>query len=217
VDSNDSEWSSPVEFLRVLYRRKGTLLAVTLAGVLIAALVSLAQPRLYRSVASLEVQGVNENFLNLRDIDPAATPNAASNDVYVKTQSEILQQDALIEQAADKLNLAERPEFQPRSGLWDRLHGAATGSAQNSGHYAADIAKKHLKIEPSRDSQIIHVSFEARDPQLAADFANTLARTFIEQSVDGRRHAAQQIQEWLGPRIQELRSKLQTSEAALDE
>ncbi len=218
VESNDSEWSSPVEFLRVLQRRKGTLLGVTLAGVLVAALVSLAQPRLYRSVASLEVQGVNENFLNLRDIDPAATPNAASNDAYVKTQSEILQQDALLEQAADKLNLAERPEFQPRSSFWERLHGAApTASAQNSGHYAADVARKHLKIEPSRDSQIIHVSFEARDPQLAADFANTLARTFIEQSVAGRRRAAQEIQEWLGPRIQELRGKLEASEAALDQ
>jgi len=34
----------------------------------------------------------------------------------------------------------------------------------------------------SRDSQIIRVAFDAHDPQLAADFANTLARTFIEQT-----------------------------------
>ena len=217
ADTADSEWSSPVEFMRVLYRRRVTLLSVTLAGVFIAALLSMAQPRLYRSVASLEVQGVNENFLNLRDIDPAATPNASSNDVYVKTQSEILQQDALIEQASDKLNLAERPEFQPHSGFWERLREASPRAAQNAAQYAADVARKHLKIEPARDSQIIRVAFDAHDPQLAADFANTLARTFIEQSVNGRRRAAQEIQEWLGPRIQELRSKLQTSEAALDE
>src|SRR5579859_3720964 len=99
----DDQWSSPVQCLTALYRRKGTVLLAGLAGVLIATLVSLAQPRLYRSVATLEIQGVNENFLNLRDIDPNAAPSATTNEVYVKTQGDILQQDSLIEQAAQKL------------------------------------------------------------------------------------------------------------------
>jgi len=212
------EWSSPVQCLAALYRRKGALLLAGLAGVLIAAFVSLVQPRLYRSVATLEIQGVNENFLNLRDIDPNAAPSAASNEVYVKTQADILQQDSLIEQAAEKMKIAQWAEFRSQSGLSDRLLGIFTPkpSHPTEGQLALEAIKKDLKIEPSRDSQIIRIAFDAHDPQFAANFANTLATTFIEQNVEGRRRAAQQIQEWLGPRIQELRRKLQDSETALD-
>ena len=215
---SDNEWSNPIQCLGALCRRKGTLLMAGLAGVLIAALVSLAQPRLYRSVATLEIQGVNENFLNLRDVDPNAAPTATSNDVYVKTQADILEQDSLIEKAAEKLKLAERAEFHPRSSLWDRLFDPLTPRPPHmtAGQLTVEMLKKNLKIEPSRDSQIIRIAFDARDPQFAAHFANTMAETFIEQNVEGRRRGAQQIQEWLGPRIQELQRKLQDSETDLD-
>jgi succinoglycan biosynthesis transport protein ExoP len=207
-----TEWSSPADCVRILYRRKWKLLLLTLAGGLLAVLVSMAQPRVYRSVASLEIQGVNENFLNLRDVDPAATPGASSVEPYVKTQAEILQQDAVIQSAVEKLKLDQRPEYQQSGSFWGRIHPLSATSEQ----YATDAVKKNLKIEPSPDSQIVRISFDARDPRIAADFVNTLALTVIDQSVDARRHAAQEINEWLRPRIQDLKSKLDSSEAALD-
>ena len=208
-----SEWSSPADCLQMLYRRKGTLLLITLSGVLIAAAIGLAQQRVYRSVASLEIQGVNENFLNLRDVDPSAAPGASSVEPYVKTQAEILQQDALIQKAVQKLRLDQRAEYRPRASFWGGLRGVSPSSGEQ---YATDIVKKNLKIEPSQDSQIVRIVFDARDPQVAADFVNTLAQTVIEQNVEARRSAAQQIHEWLGPRLQELKSKVQKSDAALD-
>lgn len=216
---DDHQWNSPAECFHTLLRRKGVIASITLAGIAVAVLVSLAEPRVYRAAATLEVQGLNENFLNLRDVDPAAAPAITTNDIYVKTQAEILRQDAVIEPVIEKLKLTERPEFQPRLTLWDRLRGVTTppDSAAGAKQYATDLAKQNLKIEPSQDSQIVRIAFEARDPQLAANFANTLAKTFIDQNVDGRRRAAQQVQEWLAPRIQELRGKLQDSENTLDQ
>lgn len=206
-----AEWSSPTDCFRILYRRKWTLLLVTLAGCLIGVLVSMAQPRTYRSVASLEIQGVNENFLNLHDVDPAATPGQSSVEPYVKTQAEILQQDAVIQRAVEKMKLDQRPEYRPSASLWHGLYRSSP-----SEQYATDAVKKSLKVEPSPDSQIVRISFDARDPQVASDFVNTLAQTVIDQSVDARRQAAREINEWLRPRIQELKSKLDNSEAALD-
>ena len=84
---------------------------------LAAALISAVQPRLYRSQASIQIQGVNENFLNLRDVFPTAAPSA-DNAVYVQTQAEMLQQDSLLELVVDKLHLQDRPEYQrPRRTL----------------------------------------------------------------------------------------------------
>jgi polysaccharide biosynthesis transport protein len=213
-----TEWSSPADSLRTLYRRKGTLLLITLSGILITALVSLVQPRLYRSVASLEVQGVNENFLNLREVDPAATLGNALSEPYVKTQAEILQQDVLIEQVIAQLKLEDRADFRPHPGFWGKLlRTAASNPSPGTLHqYAKDVVRSHLKIEPARDSQIVRITFDARDPQLAATFANTLAQVFIDQSVDKRRSAAEDIRRWLAPRIDELKSRLQNSESAVD-
>jgi len=212
--SSTEEWSSPIDCLNALYRRKGTLLLLALSGVVTAALVSLAQPRLYRSVGSLEIQGVNENFMNLRDVDAASTPGGSSVEPYVKTQAEILQQDALIQQAVERLKLDQKAEYQRPAGWWGKLNGATAASGEQ---YATEAVKKNLKIEPSRDSQIVRITFDARDPQLAADFVNALAQAAIEQNVEARRRAAQQIHEWLRPRIEELKIKLQNSEAALDD
>src|SRR5215467_16225071 len=99
-----------MECARSLYRRKAKLLWIALCGIVADALITVCQPRKYQSQASLQIQGVNENFLNLRDIYPAAAPSA-DNAVYVQTQAEMLQQDALIQQVVRRLNLEERPEY----------------------------------------------------------------------------------------------------------
>src|SRR5436190_3991961 len=49
-----------------LYRRKGILTLILLAGILGAVMVSVSQDRMYQSTASIEIQGVNENFLNFQ-------------------------------------------------------------------------------------------------------------------------------------------------------
>src|SRR5882724_2233244 len=85
------------DYARMLWRRKGTLLLMVLLGVLAAAGISLLQPHIYQSVASVEVQGLNENFLNLKDVNPNATPTSTNADSYVVTQADILQQDSLLQ------------------------------------------------------------------------------------------------------------------------
>jgi capsular exopolysaccharide synthesis family protein len=180
---------------------------ITSLAILAAALISVAQPRLYESQASLEIQGV------LRDIDPAVLPGTDSSQTYVQTQAEMLQQDALINLVVKRLGLDRRQEFQGGPRLWDIFRpGTAPGPEQR----AVEAVKKNLSIAPSRDSRIIRIACDARDPQLAADLVNTLAHTFIEQNIEARRQAAQQTYESLRLQLEDLRSKLLESEAEMD-
>ena len=117
------EWSA-IDCLRTLYSRKVTLLCAIGACSLAATLLSLAQPRLYRSEASLEIQGVNEDFLNARDIYPTVASTSDSAGTYIQTQAEALQQDALIEQVVKKLRLEEQPEFERGLSVWQRFRSA---------------------------------------------------------------------------------------------
>ncbi len=177
-----------MDCMRILLRRKTTLLWITGITALGALLITSWQPHVYQSRASIEVQSFNENFLALRDIYPTAASSFDAG-LYVQTQVELLQQDSLIEEAARKLRLGERPEFQPSAALVSKL-------------------RQHIRIVPSRNSRIIQIVCDARDAQLAADLANTLARSFIEQSVETRQRAARQTYESLREQLDELRREL---------
>jgi succinoglycan biosynthesis transport protein ExoP len=206
-----------MECLQTLYRRKATLLWIAFFGIIAATLFSIAQPRVYQSQASIQIQGINENFLNLRDIYPNAAPSA-DNAVYVQTQAEMLQQDALIQQVVRKLRLDERPEYRSAASLWDRLRPSSDsayvpGSAVRN---AVEQVKKNLQIASSRTSSMIRIVCRARDPQLAADLANTLAQTFIEQGIEARQRSAQQTFASLSRDLDELRKKALRAEAELN-
>jgi polysaccharide biosynthesis transport protein len=211
--ADGQEWGV-VEAGRTLYRNKSSLLWIIGFGVAGAMIVSAIQPRIYQSQASIQIQGINENFLSLRDIYPTAAPSV-DNAVYVQTQAEILRQDALIEQVVRKLRLQERSEFLSGSGLWSRLSARAVSFAPDT-LAAVEKVKKALRIVPSRGSSIIQIVCAERDPQLAADIANTLAQIFIEQSIAARQDAAKQTLMSLNLELEDLRKTIPKSEAWLD-
>jgi polysaccharide biosynthesis transport protein len=176
------------ECLRLLYRRKGRLVGLTCLGILAAAAVTAVQSRVYQSRASLEIQALNDTFLDLRDIYPAAAPTADAT-VYMQTQAELLQQDNLLEQVARKLNLESRPEYRGVHGLASRL-------------------RQDIRIVPVRNSRVIQIISDARSASLSADIANTLAQTFIEQNIKERQGSASQTYQSLVQELRELRGTL---------
>ena len=194
VDQARREDWSLADCLRVLWRRKAILAGITCLGVLLAALVTAAQPRVYRSRALLEIGAFNDTFLDLRDVYPASMPSADAA-VYIQTQAEMLRQDSLLEEVARKLNLEQRPEFPASRDIVARLRD--------------DIA-----VAPLRSSRIIQISCDSRNSFLAADIANTLATTFIEQGVRARQGSALQTYESLLPQLAALRRVMPATEGA---
>jgi succinoglycan biosynthesis transport protein ExoP len=214
--SDRREWNA-IDCLRTLYGRRFTILCAIGACSLAATLLSLAQPRLYRSEASLEIQGVNEDFLNARDIYPTVASTSDAAGTYIQTQAEALQQEALIEQVVQKLRLEEQPEFARGLSVWQkfgRRGGPGPGPVPNLRN-AVEIVKKNLNVVSSRSSRIIQITYDSRNPQLAADVANTLAQTFIEQGIEVKRRAAHRTQMLLSLQLGVLKNDLVRSEAEL--
>jgi polysaccharide biosynthesis transport protein len=196
------EWRL-VDCIQAVYRRKVTVVYVLAACALAAALLSLLQPRRYQSSAALEIQGVNENFLNMGNISPVAAISSGDWASYMQTQAEMLQQETLLEQVVRTLHLDSRPEFQS---------GPLT-PARN----AVVALKNHLTIVPSHGSRIIRIVCDSTDPILAANVSNTLAQVFIAANVESRQHAAQQTYEALSIQLALLGGRLQGSETRLAE
>jgi polysaccharide biosynthesis transport protein len=186
-DANLDDWNI-TDCLRILWRHKGPLLWITLIGGLTAATLTWAQPRVYQSRALVEVPILNENFLNLRTIYPAVASKIDPG-LYLQTQVELFQQDSLIKEVARKLHLEKRREYQPAPMLLGKL-------------------RDDIRIVPLRNTRIIEVVCDALDPSLAADLANTLARTFIEQSVESRQRSGRRTYESLQLELALLRQRL---------
>ncbi len=188
------DWSI-TDCMRILRRRKAVFLGIVCAAGLLAGLITYAQPRVYQARALVEVLTLNENFLGLRHVYPAVASKLDPS-LYAETQVELLQQDSLLEEVARRLRLQDRPEFQPQTTLLPKL-------------------RDDIWVVPLRNTRIIQIVCDARDSSLAADLANTLARTFIERGIEARQSAARQTYESLESQLDELGQALprQTAKA----
>ncbi len=177
------DWNG-ADCLRILKRHWLALLLATGLGFGAGAALAGLQPAIYRSRVTLEVDGLNDNFLDLHNVYPAVAP-APDAVSLLQTQAEILQQDTLLQDVARKLHIERRPEYLGKQTIAERL-------------------REDIRVEPARNTRILQIVCDAREPVLAADLCNTLAGIGIENAVAKRQHIARETYESLRPRLDEL-------------
>ncbi len=64
---------SLIEYWRILNRRKGLFLVIIALSGLTGLLLTRAQSPVYRARTLLEIESLNEDFLNIRNVSPTAT------------------------------------------------------------------------------------------------------------------------------------------------
>src|ERR1700737_1364667 len=93
------------EYLQILRRRKGTLILIVFLGLLTSLLLTLPQTPIYQARASIEIQNLNQNFLNMRNVSPTADDGASyAPGSDVSTQARILQSESLLDRGVAKLD-----------------------------------------------------------------------------------------------------------------
>ncbi|MCL4401468.1 MAG: GumC family protein [Acidobacteria bacterium] len=206
------------EYWQILRRRKGALVLAAFAGALMALLVTLPQTPVYRGETSIEVLGINENFLNMRDVNPNSTGGAAYPPEYdIQTQVRILQSRPLLETVVRKTNLAQRMASVRPPRVLSAVR-KALGSEQpplSPAEQALNMAVRDLKIRTQPNTRVIEIWYDSTDPRLAAEFANTLANEFIEYNLRERWATSQHTSDWLTRQLEALKTKLEKSEAQL--
>ena len=80
---------------------------------------------------------------------------------------------------------------------------------------AIATAAGSVKVRSSGTNRIVEVSTDSTSGQIAADFVNTLATEYIEQNLEARWESTEHTGEWLTRQLQDLKVKLEKSEAEL--
>jgi capsular exopolysaccharide synthesis family protein len=129
---------------------------------------------------------------------------------YLETQAKILQSETLALQTVKSLDLERYPEFGGGPNATAFAHnGVVTRRPSILGAFLGRLSVKHVP-----NSSLIEVTFEAEDPQLAAQIVNTHLQNFVEQNFRSKYDATIQASNWLSSELEELRIKVEKSENA---
>ena len=206
------------EYLQILRRRKGTLILIVCLGLLTSLLLTLPQTPIYQARASIEIQNLNENFLNMRNVSPTAdqgVSDAPGSDL--QTQAKILQSESLVDRVAAKLDLGKKLLPEEGSGLpaWRKALGLREGRQASTREKILTLVAKNLKISTEANTRLVEIRYDSTNPQLAADFVNTLTAEFVQQNLESHWKTTQQTGEWLTRQMEDVRVKLEKSDDQL--
>jgi polysaccharide biosynthesis transport protein len=203
-----------LDYWRVVVRHKTIVLSATVGGLLLGVLVNVAISPVYRASTTLEVLNVNQDFMNMRPTQ-SAMPGDSENVSEEETQATLLQSDTLLSRVCAKLDSNPTPPGHVSTSGWRSwLHLRERGKISAREKLLSSAAQS-LKVTNTPRTRLLGVSVDSTNPRLALDFTNMLVQEFIKQNIDARWAGTQQTGDWLNNEISDARSKLKSSEDAL--
>ena len=204
----------PAQYWKQLWRIKWAVAGFAAAGVAIGLAVAALQTPIYRTKTVLELQTLNQNYLDMKSIDPVGGND--SLETFLQTQIQLLSSTSLLTRTVQKLQESNPPALSIPQPAITRLTGGPTeGPSAPTGKMAEKIAKD-LVVKGSGLTRLVEIVTESPHPGLAADFANTLAAEYIEQNMENRWDSTKKTSEFLTRKVQELRGKLEGAEQSLN-
>jgi capsular exopolysaccharide synthesis family protein len=230
------------DYLRVLYKRRWVAIPMFLVILVIGVINTYRTTPVYEAHAQILIEkdtprvgGFNELF---------AQQDGWYNDEFYQTQYRILQSRSLARKAVIGMKLGLHPAYKrmietPPPMTLTGAAGAAYSAAKKaivgeaphaerrevqeprvSGETAQEAALVDsflgaLTVVPIRNSRLVELRFTSTEPQLAADMANALSKTYIEQNLEFKFNSSKEATDWLSSQMAEQRKKVEDSELQL--
>jgi len=215
-----------VRYWRAISRNKWRILALTVLVGLIATLYAYSLPPVYRATATVIVEGSRSKTVSQEELYISYT--GSTRDYYL-TQFEIIRSREFAERLVRVMGLAKHPEFDPSKapkpwyarllpsfGSSVPVAPASVPDADAEDRVIAAVMAR-TSLQPVRNTQLVKVSFDAGDPELAARVPNTLAVIYIVADLESRTEATQRTTQFLAKQSEDLKAKLVESERALQQ
>ncbi len=168
-EAKDRRPDSLRDFVTVLFKRKRIILSMFLSLVITVTLVSFLMPPIYKSSSKIliERESVSEQALLFR----LYLPLRSENYDWIKTEIDIITSYPVAARVVEELGL-------------DKIEQKETelSKEEEKEQFMETVEKfqKTLKVENAGKSNVIEVSYEAKDPALAASTVNRVIKTYLE-------------------------------------
>jgi capsular exopolysaccharide synthesis family protein len=223
-----------LDYARVLYKRRWTAVLGFIVAFGTFFTYSSSSTPMYTARVQLLIENNNPNVIKF---DEVYEPNKMTNDYY-QTQYRLLQSRLVARRTIEAEKLWSHPALSGGPAratptyadrirgwlpqvplLWPGSEAAEQHEAGEDSDQAAivDAFLGSMTVTPVRNSRLVDVSFQSRDPQLASQAANAIAKNYIELNLEFRFLATQEATEFLNARTAEQRKTLEHSEQALQQ
>ncbi len=207
---------------RALLRKKGWIVVPTvLAAVLSITAVNLVTPR-YKSEARILIDGRENVFL--RPSGERNEERTALDAEAVTSQVQLLLSRDLARDIIKKNKLAERPEFDPVLQGLSPLKSLLALFGLGRDPFSLTPEERVLDAYFERftafavdKSRVIVIEFQSRDPELAAQVANSIAEAYLVLLQGARQEQAKSASQWLSGEIDNLRKKVAEAESRVED
>jgi len=186
------------QFLAILKARWWVALLVFLITVGTTLGVSLLLPKQYSASSSVVI-----------DVKPDPIAGQFAGMLapsYMATQVDVIQSDRVAQRVVRNLKLADNPQVRA-----DWLE--ATGGQGSIEDWLSGRFKAGMDVKPSRESNVISVSYRAPDPRFAAALANAFVQAYIDTSLELKVDPAKQYSNFFDLRAKEARDALEKAQS----
>jgi chain length determinant protein EpsF len=188
------------QFLLALRGRYWIFLALMLATIAAAIIVSLVLPKTYQSTVSLLVDNADQQTLAGQVVDARAKIG------YMQTQVDLIQSQRVARKVVEDLKLHESEGA--KAGY---QQSGARGDIQD---WIGASLLYGLKVE-STQSSVINLTYVANDAKFAADVANAFAKAYMDVTLALRVEPSKQAASWFDDQLKGLRESLESAQARL--
>lgn len=233
------------DYWRIILKHRWIVLTFFSIIVTIATIYTFSLTPTYRATASLKIDYERPQILSFQEIGSPGHQNYGPE--FMGTQQKLLQSRSLAKRVIETLKASGQPialEQAPpdppgATGIWPAWITNLFGSRSSKPSEAIEPAPRSepgtglteeqvsshkidallsmLTVEPIRTSNLVKISFTTPSSALSSLLANTWVKAFIDHNLDMKYNATSQAGEWLSKQLQDIRDKLEQSEAALHE
>lgn len=211
------------DYLQAFLQHKWLVASFLLAGCVIGLATAVPQPLTYPAETTLEIQGLNESFMNLNQVDPTAAAGIYSaSAANINTQIEILNSGSLRQRVVERLERELIPTMPPAGdGLAAVFNGVRRTlrlgpqspiDAIREGIRTAALSRRARVQEGTR---ILRINCESTIPEVGSEFLNVMVAEYMEQGLENRARSARNTNQWLDNQLQEQKNKLEETETRL--
>lgn len=190
------------QLLSILRARWWLAGALLLSTVVLTAAVSLVLPKKYTAVAQV--------LVDIKTPDPIlgqVFPGMMSPS-YMGTQVDVITSDRVARRVVRVLKLDQSASM--RQAWREDTHGAGEFDA-----WLAKLLQSNLDVKPSRESNVLSVSYKSVDPKFSAALANAFAQGYIDTTLELRVEPARQYNSFFDERAKQLREALEQAQSKL--
>jgi len=190
------------QFLRILRARWKLALSIFLAVVIGTVIATLLFPKKYLATTTVLLDARPDAVSAQQAISPLSAMS------FLATQIDLIESPAVARRVVSMLRLNENAAF--RENWIEETKGKGDFES-----WLGELMSKGLKVKPSRESNVVEITYEGSNPVFSSAMANAFAKAYIDITVQFRTMPAKQYSDFFEERAKLAREKLEAAQQKL--